>query len=106
MDKKKDVFGQKLKLTKKEKHQHESLMNIAETISLHWIQLQRIFNSFYRILISLGILVFPKKQIRQKAFRLISKLLTNFGWFILAPVFYQFINSHFAITASINTLFI
>lgn len=106
MNKKKDVFGQKLKLTKKEKHQYESLMNITETIFIHWIQLQRIFNSFYKILISLGIFILPKNHIRQKAFRFLGKLLKNFGWFILTPVFYQFINSHFAITASTNTLFI
>ncbi|WP_151801199.1 hypothetical protein [Acinetobacter guillouiae] len=104
--KKKDVFGQKLKLTKKEKAEHRSRMERFEIISLYWIQIQRLFEGLYKLLIQLGKSFFLNEHLRQKLFDLLLKLISNFGWFILAPIFYQFISYQLNVTALINNFFV
>ena len=104
--KKKDVFGQKLTLTKTEKEQHKSRMEKFEIFSLYWIQIQRLFEIIYIFLIQFGKLVFPNERIKQKLFDLLITLVTKFGWFILAPILFQFINDQFAVTALVNNFLI
>ncbi|MDM1762789.1 MULTISPECIES: hypothetical protein [unclassified Acinetobacter] len=102
MKKKNDVFGQKLKLTKKEKAKHKSRMEKFEILSLYWIQIQRLFEMLYTYLVQLGELVFPNEQIKKKLFDLLIKLITKFGWFIVTPILFQFISDQFAVTTLIN----
>ncbi|MFC2994404.1 hypothetical protein ACFODO_03795 [Acinetobacter sichuanensis] len=102
MKKKNDVFGQKLKLTKKEKAEHKSRMEKFEILSLYWIQIQRLFEMLYTYLVQLGELVFPNEHIKKKLFDLLIKLITKFGWFIVTPILFQFISDQFAVTTLIN----
>ncbi len=104
MKKKQDIFSTKLKLTKTEKRQHQNLMKVAETVSLHWILIQRAVHSFYSTLISLGVLILPRKQLRKKLLEQVFKFSKNFWWYLITPIIYQIIIDQASFNAAISTL--
>ncbi|WP_180078219.1 hypothetical protein [Acinetobacter sp. YH12251] len=106
MSKKKDVFGQKLKLTKKEKADHKSRMEKFEIFSLYWIQTQRFLDALYTLLVQMGKLIFPNEHIRQRLLDLLVKLITKFGWWFFTPILFQLISDQFALSTLFNNFFL
>ncbi|EXB25792.1 hypothetical protein J537_2499 [Acinetobacter baumannii 1437282] len=84
--KKKDIFGQELKLTKKEKAEHKSRMKKFEAVSLYMIQIQRLLEMLYKFFIHLGKSVFPNEETKQKLYEYAVRLIKQFIWLIAIPI--------------------
>lgn len=106
MSQKKDVFGKKLTLTKKEKADHKSRMEKFEILSLYWVQAQKYWYAIYTVLVQVGKIVFPNEQIRHKLFGLLVTLVKKFGWWLMSPILFQLISNQFALSELFNNFFL